>query len=803
MTTGLVKEQNLEKQIEKQMGCMAGFLQIFDRHQILTGKRLYSAKRLPPSPVADTASESGKSAPASPEISRDLGKPLPPHRVASPSPQRSKQTPEAEVRSPVVSEVPPKSPLPLPIFELKEGTRSSWKFCKEAPRLSLDSRATTDAKGSLHPKEIRTTTSILSVASRSESIASDTTDGGQHHRSPSVIARLMGLEPLPDSSCSEPEKKPELRRSASESRVSKELFQSRFTADGSNFYSKQQTQSHYALPNNVKKDNAPVNAHYADPRNHSVKNGMKAEPPEGLNRGCHSTSPWRAPQHRKSFFDSGDIFPEPKQTVSIYGEIEKRLKMRGIDEPSKDLETLKQILEALQLKGLLHSKPPSQQNQIRHRNIVYDESPIVLMKPSRSSPSVSRRMGNDYSPSNSRNQFRGVRRNYSMAGETSPSVSPRRERNARSPARTGRSPSPTTRSSEGNASASASARRSNSLVKPKPLSIETQSRANESAENRRASPVHSPKLNTRRTGLDPTASNRSPRSKKSTPEIHKITTVVVAEDESSSISGSSITTSTDTERSKAEEYKEGRNLLERCDKLLHSIAEMAATDMQPSPVSVLDSSFYKDDSLTPSPVTTKRTIDFKDQSGELEEEPWSPLISPIRSKCLETSDDCDYVYISDILRASHYLSEDSDVFLLLEKQQYLKGNDTSKVSRLQRKLIFDTINEILDRNRWLPPWKVVDITKPSLDKVWLEFQRIRERDGAEDLFETVCGVLRKDLAGDAIMGWGDCPVEMSEAVLDIERLIFKDLICEAIGDLAALASRGTLSSVMPRRKLVF
>lgn len=51
--------------------------------------------------------------------------------------------------------------------------------------------------------------------------------------------------------------------------------------------------------------------------------------------------------------------------------------------------------------------------------------------------------------------------------------------------------------------------------------------------------------------------------------------------------------------------------MERCDKLLHSIAEFAATDMQPSPVSVLDSSFYKDESLTPSPVTTKRNIDFK------------------------------------------------------------------------------------------------------------------------------------------------------------------------------------------------
>jgi hypothetical protein len=48
MTTGIVQDQNLEKQ----MGCMAGFLQIFDRHQLLAGKRFYSTKRLPPSSVS-------------------------------------------------------------------------------------------------------------------------------------------------------------------------------------------------------------------------------------------------------------------------------------------------------------------------------------------------------------------------------------------------------------------------------------------------------------------------------------------------------------------------------------------------------------------------------------------------------------------------------------------------------------------------------------------------------------------------------------------------------------------------------
>ncbi|KAL3849912.1 hypothetical protein ACJIZ3_011794 [Penstemon smallii] len=738
MTTGFVKDQNLEKQIKKQMGCMAGFLQLFDRHQILT------AKRLPPSPDAYTTSDSEKST----EFENQ-------HK---PSPELAMQSPAAVIDLP-----PPKSPLPLPIFQSKQGTRYSWKFPKESPRLSLDSRATTDAKGVLHPKEIRTTTTSIN---RCDSIASD---GSQQHRSStSVIARLMGLEPLSNSTTSVPEKKPELQRSASESRVSKDLYQS---------------QSLF--------NNAATETHNVDPRNRSnpLQNVNKVEPPQKV---LNSSSQWRAPQHRKNHFDSGDVFPEPRQNVTIYTEIEKRLKMRGIDEQSKDLETLKEILEALQLKGLLHTRKSLEQN---HRNFVYDESPIVVMKPSRfstRSPSKNR-TGDIYSPSSG-----GVRR----AGEISPSVSPRRDRNVQSPTRSGRSPRP-----ESNAG------RSNSLVKPKPLTVETQRKVKESPENRRVSPVHSPKLYSRRTGPDQTANNPSPRRNKATAQIYqkeKITTVIVAEDESASNSGSSITTSTDTDRSKAEEYKEGRNLLERCDKLLNSIAEMNASDMQPSPVSVLDSSFYKDESFTPSPVTTKRNIDFKDSSScELEDDLWSPVISPIRSKYEEISNDCDFIYISEILRASHYLPEDSDVFLLLEKQQYLKGNDTSKVSRMQRKLIFDTTNEILDRNTRLPPWKVVswtknNVTNLSLDKVWSEFQRIREPNEGEDLFEIICGVLKKDLAGDAVIGWGDCPVEMSEAILDIERLIFKDLISETIRDLAALASRTTLlSSIMPRRKLVF
>ncbi|CAL5436942.1 unnamed protein product [Camellia sinensis] len=160
--------------------------------------------------------------------------------------------------------------------------------------------------------------------------------------------------------------------------------------------------------------------------------------------------------------------------------------------------------------------------------------------------------------------------------------------------------------------------------------------------------------------------------------------------------------------------------------------------------------------------------------GELKEDIWNPAISPIQSKCEDKSDDCNFVYISEILRASNYLLEDYDIFQLLEKQQYLKGNDTSRVSSLERKLIFDTVFEILGRDREMPPWKRTCL-----------------------ILFAVC-YLRKDLAGDAISGWGDCPVEMSEATLDIERMIFKDLVGETIGDLVAFAENRKSSA---RRKL--
>ena len=77
--------------------------------------------------------------------------------------------------------------------------------------------------------------------------------------------------------------------------------------------------------------------------------------------------------------------------------------MQGIEEPSKDLETLKHILKALQIKGLLHSK--NAKNQMSHQNFVYNrnnESPIVVMKPARSSTSRISHGGIELPPSSIR-----------------------------------------------------------------------------------------------------------------------------------------------------------------------------------------------------------------------------------------------------------------------------------------------------------------------------------------------------------------------------------------------------------------
>lgn len=733
MMAGLIQDQNLEKQIEKQIGCMSGFLHIFDRQQILSGKRIYSHKRLPPSTLE------GVVAVSSPVKSvQSTGTVTPTKSPVSPLPEKAHvavRVPESpdRFRSSPVPVTPPKSPSPLPLFEIKEGTmKNSWKFCKEMPRLSLDSRAIVDSKGSLRAKP----------------------DNGPNARSPSVIARLMGLEQLPSSegkSSPENVKEPKLRRSASESRVSKDLFHSRFVDGNGNGV---QTKQQFQIKTNLN-DTSAVKDNVSSNNRNAYKNKVNSQKVNDSSK----TNQWRSPQQRRSFFDSTDFFPEPKQTpasLPVYGDS---------GEQTNDLETLKNILEALQLKGLLHSKRPSPIRENNSRNFVYDDPNVVFTRPWRSPAAPNRRFGNNSC--------------------SSPSVSPR----SRVADRSGRSP---VRSRVENNNS----RNCNTIVKKKPLSIDTQRSFND-----RNSPINSPRVTPKRYGYDQSVTNRSPRSRRQ-PELVKVPRNFMTEDETSSFSESSGSTTSHSDP----ENRDGKSLLARCDKLLSSIAEMNSLaesqaslgSVLPSPVSVLDSMFDKDESSSPSPVM-KRSIHFKDLNVDLEDDIWSSIISATSPNHDDfTSNDPDFTYISQILQASKYLPDDSNLFFLLEKQQFLNGTNTSKASKLYRKLIFDTVSELLDQNEQLPPWKVTE-SHNSVKQICSEFEKIREPEKADNVLDLVCVVLKGDLARNN--GWGDNPVETSEAVLNIERLIFKDLVCETIRDLAEFAGKSTFFA--PRRKLVF
>lgn len=303
--------------------------------------------------------------------------------------------------------------------------------------------------------------------------------------------------------------------------------------------------------------------------------------------------------------------------------------------------------------------------------------------------------------------------------------------------------------------------------------------------------------------------------------------------------------------SKAEEYRPERNLLERCDKILHSIAaftgaeQSTASDLQPSPVSVLDSLAFLGEEGSPSPSPlSKRSIDFKGIPNTLtlrfacwpdfvvhrdnnlilsadlltddrEESQWSSTESTIEGEANGGlgDGDPDYPYVCEVVRAYYrYGDACAAVYTVLEKRRAV---DSCKADRLHRLLLFDTVAEILDRTRRVSPWDAFSraISSPPAPgeeevpprQVWTDIRRLRElasageESGMDDA--AVGGAVRKDIDGRLSDGWSRLGPDLSDAVLNIERLVFKDLVAEAIRDLAA--ANVTARRLVPRRKLEF
>ncbi|XP_010660611.1 protein LONGIFOLIA 1 isoform X2 [Vitis vinifera] len=281
-----------------------------------------------------------------------------------------------------------------------------------------------------------------------------------------------------------------------------------------------------------------------------------------------------------------------------------------------------------------------------------------------------------------------------------------------------------------------------------------------------------------------------------------------------------------------------------------------ATQEQPSPVSVLDAAFYKDD--LPSPVKKISNAFKDDETLNYDEMEWATvglnhlydssrpsLSSDINHKKLENIENLvqrirelnsthnefsvdliaslcdktnpDHRYISEILLASGLLRDCSGLmitklhqsshpinpklFLVLEQNRDVANilNDkyssqNTAQSKLQRKLIFDVVNEIL--------FQKLAFTGSS-EPCFLPNKIVRRSQNGQELLRELCSEIdqlqgnNSDCSLENEVSWedimhrsanrADFHGEVSGIALDVERLIFKDLIGEVLNGEAALS----------------
>ncbi|KAJ1421514.1 DUF3741-associated sequence motif [Sesbania bispinosa] len=261
-----------------------------------------------------------------------------------------------------------------------------------------------------------------------------------------------------------------------------------------------------------------------------------------------------------------------------------------------------------------------------------------------------------------------------------------------------------------------------------------------------------------------------------------------------------------------------------------SKAETIVTAEQPSPVSVLDAAFYRED--PPSPV--KKKSDISKNLGEgisIDEDSDRDMNTQNLIQILQEIDwideklinftnsmDPDHKYISEILLASGLFSGHSSsqilhspgylinpkLFYALEqmktnKRHFNVEDSSQKIARIvnpeqiQRKLIFDFVNDILvqrlilesSSTLWCLPNELTGRKlkgKKLLDELCTEIDQLQPQNRNVSLVgedENLTSLLCRDLKHHHTI-WTNCCIEIPNLVLDIERLIFKDLITEVV-----------------------
>ncbi|XP_048327926.2 protein LONGIFOLIA 1 [Ziziphus jujuba] len=799
--------------------------------------------------------------------------------------------------------------------ESRDMLKSTMKL-KELPRLSLDSRERPVRGSTCEPKSNYLRKDLQQEKMNcNEMINLQQEPGSSKRPSSFIVAKLMGLETFPEStsthndslrltSTCQTDKYDPLARS---SRASNENRTDPFSGSSRN--------SHKAAASlQMKNADAVTKATF------SQKFPIESAPWRNPHGSRSSQSPAFKCQEAPT--------KTTNSSPSVYGEIEKRLAELEFKTSAKDLRALKQILEAMQkTKEILDDKKDQTSNFVAQmsNNSSLDhstklaiqsnlqssisnspkakaskspksyKSPIVIMKPAKL-------VGKNIDPTStvsSNNNLFGLpklqtndlaeNRKNDANKRTAKSVTPKRTyiANPINQHHSSMDKIPTTQTSK----------------------MPQNSREDKGASSGKTSGTSSPRLQHRRFVMDrqaclpspdPTKTRRqqsrqpiesgspgrkyrpkSPNPQRSNDHLCESTTnirTLSQQDDDSSLQSESNASNRDNEVTSIiqppkthdtyfKHKQKQKNPAARLSENRTTAEPAKVISEQPSPVSVLDAAFYRDDS--PSPVKKKSNAFKDDDALYADEVEWATeapaqaymsiksslskeidhkisqdisllVQNPQQLNCIYKesimcsselhydSTNPDHIYILDILSASGLLrnldlgltniqSQPSDklinpsLFLELEQikesTQILCNEEASKtllqpipVQKTKRKLVFDVVNEIVVRKlvvqdsfkQWFSPEKLGG-RKPRgqqlLRELCSEVDRLQSNNSnrnQDDEDDNLGSILCEDMMH-WLLNWTECSSEIPALVLDIERLIFKDLITEVVsGDAAGL-----------------
>ncbi|XXG63423.1 hypothetical protein AAC387_Pa05g1620 [Persea americana] len=827
-------------------------------------------------------------------------------------------------------------------FDYKDaGSKSTMKL-KEPPRLSLDSRA-----GSM-----RSSNFDSKPGKSSPILALNPEQGlGCNKRPPSVVAKLMGLEVMPNSSPAAHRQMGWMKASPEDNHdiFNGERNTSRFSRRSKETEEGTKDRSSWSPKTNSFKD--PVS-----PRRRNPDSAMK---PISNSRFPIETAPWRQSGRgcsQKTALSNQRAHERPQTSLSVYSEIKKRLEELEFPQSGKDIRDLKQMLDAIQVNGQLEKKTeedgascfekynnlnPVQLDQnprlankhnMRSSRLFSSpikassntassfDSPIVIMKPEKFIDK-SRFPASSVIPLDEFSSLHKLRTGDSVDSRrvsvnTRTLKDPTPKLSLKVPSNFVSKDKKTNGKTVDNTSQKPRTRLTLISSRPQPLTLERTGGSSAKSlgsssprfqqkklqpEKQSHSPIPSVDLSKPRRkplrqlpelgspgGRHRAKSAYSQRNDDQLSDISSETRILSHHDDDISVQSDSnigLNSQVDVEVTSANlsadmniqpsnqsPSQRAANTMVSSLKQKKSLPSFGEDDLsvklatvapeQPSPVSVLDASFYKDD-LLPSPVkkmentlldddtqnsdviygeegwnrmdldslSASRHADFSSQINHKKWEKIECLVHKLRrlnsghdeiskdhiaSLCENTNPD--HRYISEVLLASGLLLKDfssgtpqiqlhssgqlinPDLFLVLEqtKISWLSKTEPAcesilrskaKKDKLKRKLMFDVVNEILiqklalndsQREPWILPSKIageIPSGQRLLKELCSEIDLLKPDKLKCNLDDN--SIVREDVMHRA-ESWKDFHKELSGLVLDIERLIFKDLVDEIV-----------------------